>query len=625
MLNELACKLFQRSAAAAELTRCSVTEVAGAAVIDAGIHTPGSLRAGLLLARLCLGDLATVSLYPASDASLASNNAVSIHTDDPLRACLGAQYAGWPVQTDDYFAMGSGPMRLLRGREEMLRELALREHGDRLVGVLESDKLPSAEAIGLIAEQCGVTPSGIHLGIAPSTSIAGSLQVVARSVETAMHKLHELKFDVRTIVSGAGVAPLPPPARPGDTVDGIGRTNDAILYGATVTLWTDCDDDQIDIVAARVPSSSSSDHGQPFADDFQAVRLRFLSGGPSSVQSRGGHHPQPPQRPKLDSWQDRIGPAQAIVSPMRRRRFLVLGGGEGWHANQLREAAGKCDCDLAIASYESLVARVQSTAANPSPAGSDITCQAGPLRDFDAILTRTMPAGSLEQITFRLATLHSLSTPPLINPPRSLEIAIDKFATLARVAELGYLVPKTVVVQSRAEAVEAFDELGGDCVIKPIFGGEGRGVMRVCDPQLAWYAFSTLESLDAVCYLQEFVAPGGIDTRLLVIGDRILGIRRQNENDFRTNVSSGGRCTSVQPTDEQAKMARHIVRSIGLRFASVDLIDTDDGHYRVLEVNAIPGWKGAQQVAPFNIAKAILRLMHAEADAALAGKDAQAG
>ncbi len=243
----------------------------------------------------------------------------------------------------------------------------------------------------------------------------------------------------------------------------------------------------------------------------------------------------------------------------------------------------------------------------------------GLLSDFDAILTRTMPAGSLEQVTFRLATLHSIAEsthaprPTLVNPPRSLEIAIDKFATLARVAELGYPVPDTIVVQSRSEAMDAFAQLGGDCIVKPIFGGEGRGVMRVRDRELAWYTFSTLENLAAVGYVQRFVSPGGSDTRLLVIGDRVLGIRRSNQGDFRTNVSSGGKCEAIEPTDEQTTMARRICASIGLKFASVDLLDSDDGDAKVIEVNGIPGWKGAQRVLPINIAQQILHLLTAEA------------
>ena len=201
----------------------------------------------------------------------------------------------------------------------------------------------------------------------------------------------------------------------------------------------------------------------------------------------------------------------------------------------------------------------------------------------------------------------------MVNPPRGLEIAIDKFATLGRVASLGYRVPETMVVQSRSEAIDAFRALGGDCVVKPVFGGEGRGVMRVRDPELAWYTFSTLENLDAVLYLQRFVPPGGRDTRLLVIGEDVLGVRRTSLHDFRTNVSSGGHCEAIAVSDAERSMARRICDDMGLSFAAVDLIDCDHEAPRVVEVNAIPGWKGAQRVIGDSIAKRIVSLLIREA------------
>lgn len=260
--------------------RCGISEIASARLLDAGVIQSGSLAAGLLLARLCLGDRATVEIHPTDPNRMATSNGVFIRTDEPLVACLGCQYAGWPVQTDDFFAMGSGPMRLARGREEVLTGLGLAESVDQVVGVLESDKLPSPSAISLIADQCGVEPTAVHVAVAPSTSLAGSVQVVARSVETAMHKLHALDFDVRRVVSASGFAPLPPPAKPGKTVDGIGRTNDAMLYGATVSLWVDQDDEAIEAVADRVPSCSSDDHGEPFAKVFQKYEFDFYKVDP---------------------------------------------------------------------------------------------------------------------------------------------------------------------------------------------------------------------------------------------------------------------------------------------------------------------------------------------------------
>jgi RimK family alpha-L-glutamate ligase len=285
-------------------------------------------------------------------------------------------------------------------------------------------------------------------------------------------------------------------------------------------------------------------------------------------------------------------------------RILCLGAGQGWHSSQLQAAAEACGCQLAGATYESLRAHLQDGKAR-------LECEAGLLSDFHVVLARTMPAGSFEQITFRLSILHAYAdaAAPIINPPRAMEIAIDKFATLDRVARLGYPVPDTIVVQSRSEALEAFRQLGGDCVVKPIFGGEGRGVMRVRDSELAWTVFSTLQNLGAVAYVQRFVPPGGRDTRLLVIGDEVLGIRRSSDDDFRTNVSTGGNCEAIQVAASDRAMALRICADIGLTFAAVDLIDSSDGAPRVVEVNAIPGWKGAQRVMGDSIAQRIIRLL----------------
>ena len=297
-------------------------------------------------------------------------------------------------------------------------------------------------------------------------------------------------------------------------------------------------------------------------------------------------------------------------SALRGGRFLVLGGGDGWHANQLKTAAAKANCELAFAPYETLAANVSSDG-DAGDGDASLYCSAGSLNEFDAILTRTMPPGSLEKITFRLAILHACVDQglPVVNSPRGLEIAIDKFATLQCVANLGFRVPQTRVVQSRSEAMDAYNELGGDCVVKPLFGGEGRGVMRIRDPELAWYSFASLDQLGAVFYVQKFVRPGGRDTRILLIGDKVIGLRRESEDDFRTNVIGGATCRQISPANEQVEMARKIVDSIGVSFASVDIIDSDDDCPRVLEVNAVPGWRGAQKVADTIIADHIITLL----------------
>ncbi len=286
-------------------------------------------------------------------------------------------------------------------------------------------------------------------------------------------------------------------------------------------------------------------------------------------------------------------------------RLLVLGSDQGWHAEQLMTAAKRAGHTLEFAPYESLASELDGQGSHRC------YCDAGSLEDFDAVLTRTMPVGSLEQITFRLATLHSFLNAGgvVINSPRALETAIDKYATLAVVQSLGFDVPATVVVQSRRGAMQAFDRLGSDVVVKPIFGGEGRGVMRVRDRQLAWTTFSTLERLGAVSYVQRFVPPGGIDTRLFVVGDQVWGIRRRSTDDWRTNVSQGAVSEAVAVTAAQRELALRIADKIGIAIGSVDVIDASDGPARVLEVNAVPGWKGAQQALGFPLADPMIDLV----------------
>jgi methenyltetrahydromethanopterin cyclohydrolase len=264
-LNEQALAVVEDLVRRADDHRIGVLTIAGARVIDAGIQSPGGLQAGLALARICVSGRAEVSLQPGDHESV-NLPIVQVFSDDPVRACLASQYAGWQIAVGKFFAMGSGPMRAHYGREELFDQIPGRETATVAVGVLEGRKLPSDEVIGWLSDNLQLTAGKLTLAIAPTASIAGTLQVVARSLETALHKLHELKFDVNQIVSGFGTAPLPPPAN--DDLAGIGRTNDAILYGGVVHLWVRCDDAILADIGPKVPASASSDYGQPFGEIF---------------------------------------------------------------------------------------------------------------------------------------------------------------------------------------------------------------------------------------------------------------------------------------------------------------------------------------------------------------------
>ncbi len=315
---------------------------------------------------------------------------------------------------------------------------------------------------------------------------------------------------------------------------------------------------------------------------------------------------------------------------MNSPRLLVLGGRPvcrapaeplGWHLAELQSAAARFDVDLVFADYESLLTRVEDqgtramVVAQSHGVDPRIECR---LDEFDAIFTRTMPAGSMEQVLFRLAALHDEyarrakcdGARSIVNPPASLELAIDKYATLARVARMGIATPATAVAQSRADAMRAFEQLGGDVVVKPIFGGEGRGVMRIRDAELAWTTFSTLQQLGSILYMQRFVAPGGRDIRLLVIGPHVHAIRRTCQDGFRTNVRAGGRAEVIELRREWMDLARRVCDEFQLTVAAIDLLETtDDNDYRLVEVNAIPGWKGAQGVIRVNLAEQIVSVL----------------
>ncbi|MEZ6086693.1 MAG: methenyltetrahydromethanopterin cyclohydrolase [Pirellulaceae bacterium] len=251
--------------------------IAGATVFDLGIEHPGGLVAGEMLADVCMGAAADI-FVSAEPGAIGTELMVKVATDNPVEACLGCQYAGWPLAAGDFFAMTSGPIRLLRGREPVLEQLGLTERGSIAVAVMEADSYPTEEAIAKIVDECSIEPELLNILIAPTTSIAGNIQVVARSIETAMHKLHELGFDVRQVLSGTGAAPLPPPAK--KSIDGIGRTNDAILYGGSVTLFVDVDQDVIDELGAKVPSNASSDFGKPFGEIFKSYDYDFYKVDP---------------------------------------------------------------------------------------------------------------------------------------------------------------------------------------------------------------------------------------------------------------------------------------------------------------------------------------------------------
>jgi methenyltetrahydromethanopterin cyclohydrolase len=268
-LNDRALMLADQLAADPEVRVATLEN--GARVIDC---TSGGFTAGRLFAEICMAGLGSVAYAPVViDGRWLP--ALTITTDRPAVACLAAQYAGWRIDRDGYFAMGSGPARALIRAEELYDDLDWDERASAAVLCLETRDAPPAEVAGFVAERAGVPAEALTLVTAPTASVTGSVQIAARVVETALHKLHELDFDVRRVLAGYGSCPLPPVA--GDDMAALGRTNDAVLYGGQVHLNVDADDDALRELVEHLPASASKDYGEPFGKTFKDAGYDFYA------------------------------------------------------------------------------------------------------------------------------------------------------------------------------------------------------------------------------------------------------------------------------------------------------------------------------------------------------------
>jgi methenyltetrahydromethanopterin cyclohydrolase len=246
----------------------------GTRIIDAGIACPGGLEAGRRVAEICMGGLGEVQLLTGSGHWPIQ---VSVGACHPVLACLGSQYAGWSLSHGEgkgaFHALGSGPGRALARKEPLFEELGYEDHGGSTCLVLEVDRVPPQEIIDKVSHDCGVSPDRLTFILTPTRSIAGCVQIVARVLEVALHKAHALHFPLERIVDGTGCAPVPPPAP--EFVQAMGRTNDAILFGASVQLYVCGDDDAAMNLANELPCTASRDYGRPFAEIFKSVSYDF--------------------------------------------------------------------------------------------------------------------------------------------------------------------------------------------------------------------------------------------------------------------------------------------------------------------------------------------------------------
>jgi len=272
-VNDHAAPLLQALLKQADVLQLHVTKHAsGCTIVDAGIQSQGSAEAGRLIAEICMGGLGKVSL--CADTRFAGfDRAVSVSSDQPVLACLASQYAGWALGHDKFFALGSGPARALAQREDLFKELAYVDTADSTCIVLETDKIPPTQVIEKIARDTHVAAENLTVILTPTSSIAGVVQIVGRVLEVALHKAHTLHFPLENIVSGQGLAVIPPVSQ--DFITGMGRTNDAILFGGYVDLQVRGSDESAQQLAQQLPSCASKDYGKTFAEVFQFYDMDF--------------------------------------------------------------------------------------------------------------------------------------------------------------------------------------------------------------------------------------------------------------------------------------------------------------------------------------------------------------
>ena len=260
----------------------SIGDCSGTRIIDCGVQSRGSAQLGVLMADIAMGGRGKATLDITRDMEISSSlwptcpwPLLHVHSDDPVSACLASQYAGWKIDQNNYKAMASGPIRAAIGKEKIYETIGRKEQPNVTIGLLEANKLPPETVCRELAALTGLPTHAITLLIAAAESPAGMVQIVARSLETALHQLHECGFDLERIVRGVAIAPLPPETQ--KTLSAVGRTNDSILYGSVVQLDVTGDDYSLEKIGTRAVSSHSVLHGTLFLELFKQANLDFYA------------------------------------------------------------------------------------------------------------------------------------------------------------------------------------------------------------------------------------------------------------------------------------------------------------------------------------------------------------
>lgn len=253
----------------------------GAIILDAGITARGGFDAGKYLTFICMGGLAEATIRLASYATL-QLPAIFTSTDYPILTTLGSQYAGWAISKEGYFAMGSGPARILsRKPKELYDQLGLHEKYSSAYIVLESDNIPPDFVLEYIADKCNIAIENLFVAIAPTASISGSTQISGRAIETAIHKLHKNGMDVTTIITANGFAPIAPVIGGASDIM-MGRTNDMLIYGSNVKLQVKYEDDkELEEHVNNAVSSNSKAYGSLFIEEVKKAGGDFYKIDPN--------------------------------------------------------------------------------------------------------------------------------------------------------------------------------------------------------------------------------------------------------------------------------------------------------------------------------------------------------
>ena len=267
---------------------------------------------------------------------------------------------------------------------------------------------------------------------------------------------------------------------------------------------------------------------------------------------------------------------------------------EEWHIKRLLKELKKQGAEAYLLPITRFKANI---AAKPHVSVSGYS-----IDDYDALIVRRVPGGTVEQVFYRMDALHRLEEAgvTVFNPSRSIEKSVDKFYTSALLDEEGIKTPKTIVTESFSEAMKGVNELGGDIVVKPLFGSLGMGITRISSEDIAYRVFRALEMTKSVYYLQEYIHHGGEDIRVFIIGDEVVASMKRVSENWKTNISIGGKAQSYEPSDEIKNIALKASRKLGLEYTGVDVMISGDDTY-VLELNSTPGWEGLQSVTETDI------------------------